>query len=305
MFINQGYKANKVLYHCKISSSTWYSRKKGRGEDQRKHNKGRPIPGYSINPDGTLIPDNTIINVLKRMREMPEFSNGGGYHKLVHYLERDYNIFVNHKKLYRICSENHFLLPRKKKNKRHGKKISENRIINGPNQLWQFDIKYGYIHGENRFFFLMAFIDVFYKKVIDFHVGLHCKASDIQVTLDLALEKSGAETSNLVIRSDNGPQMTSYMFRKHIDEINIEHEFTPCQTPNKNAFIESFFSIIEVEFLQVNYFNSFAEAYKKIIWFIDFYNTYRLHGSLKNRSPEEFKNDWTDNKVMNYREERA
>lgn len=305
MFINQGYKTKRVLYYCDIPPSTWYKRKAAKGTDRRKENKGRPVPGYSINPDGVLIPDSTIITILKHLRSQPELSNGGGYRKLVCYLKRDYNIHVNHKKLYRLCSENNILLPRKKKKKRRGKKISKNRVITGPNQLWQFDVKYGYLHGENRFFYLMAFVDVFNKEVVDFHVGLHCRASDIKVTLDLALEKSGADVSNLVIRSDNGSQMTSYMFRKYIAEINLEHEFIPCRTPNKNAFIESFFSIIEVEFFQAHYFNSFAEAYERTIWFIDFYNTYRLHGSLQNRSPEEFKNDWTENREMNYMQVKA
>ena len=42
------------------------------------------------------------------------------------------------------------------------------------------------------------------------------------------------------------------------------------------------------------------EAYKKTIWFIDFYNSVRIHGSLKNKSPEEFIKNWTEKKEISY-----
>jgi len=87
---------------------------------------------------------------------------------------------VNHKKIYRLCKENQLLLKRKKKIKQI-KKLASNQIVTGPNQLWQFDIKYGYIHGENRHFYFLAFVDVFTKKVMGYHLGHFCKASDLKL----------------------------------------------------------------------------------------------------------------------------
>ena len=83
--------------------------------------------------------------------------------------------------------------------------------------------------------------------------------------------------------------MTSNMFYKYINDIGLEHEFIPVKCPNKNAFIESFFSIFETQFLQVWYFNSMSGVFEKISKFIEFYNNRRLHGSLKYNSPIEFK----------------
>ena len=189
-----------------------------------------------------------------------------------------------------------------KKQKRRGKRICENREVTGPNQLWQFDIKYGYIHGENRFFFLMAFIDVFTREIRDYHIGLRCKSSDIIFTLENALKKHSVDQSNLVIRSDNGTQMTSHMFKNFIEEKGLEHEFTPPSTPNLNAFIESFFSIVESEFFQAFIFKSYSEAYELTVEFINHYNKERIHGSLENKTPEEFGKYWT-NKVQLRQEE--
>ena len=123
---------------------------------------------------------------------------------------------------------------------------------------------------------------------MDFHVGYSCKARDLKVTLERAIELHRVDISNLVIRSDNGPQMTSNQFNEYVKRIGLEHEFIPKKTPNKNAFIESFFSIYEIQFLQVRYFASFKEAYDQTREFIEFYNNERLHGSLGYRPPEEF-----------------
>jgi putative transposase len=131
--------------------------------------------------------------------------------------------------------------------------MSINRNVTGPNQLWQFDIKYGYIHGENRHFYLLAFKDVFNKEIVGYHIGLNCKAHHLRLTFQEAVRQQGIENlSRLVIRSDNGPQMMSCQFQEHVESF-CEHEFIPAGCPNENAYIESFFSIVGTEFFQVRH----------------------------------------------------
>lgn len=94
--------------------------------------------------------------------------------------------------------------------------------------------------------------------------------------------------------------MTSNMFYKYINDIGLEHEFIPVKCPNKNAFIESFFSIFEIQFLQVWYLNSMSEVFEKTVNFIDFYNKERLHGSLKYKTPIQFKEMYKDGLKTDY-----
>jgi putative transposase len=290
-FSDLGHSTHAVLSYCNLSSSSWYKSRKVKVEkDVGAANRGRPIPGYSVNPDGVLIPDQTIIHLLKGYRSRIEFQNAGGYYKLGHYLRRDYGFIINKKKVYRLCKENSLTLPRKKTKKWRQRKISVNRSVDAPNRLWQFDIKYGYIHGENKFFYVLVFVDVFTRSIVDFYVGKTCKSSDLSFTLNQALKKENIPLENgLVIRSDHGTQMTSNMFRKYLENLEIkpEHEFIPCGVPNKNAHVESFNSIFEIEFLQTRYFHSFADAYIQTCEFIEFYNKERIHGSLKYHTPHE------------------
>ena len=74
---------------------------------------------------------------------------------------------------------------------------------------------------------------------------------------------------------------------------------TTSSTPNKNAFIESFFSIYETQFLQVRYFETLKDAYEQTEEFIKFYNTERLHGSLKHKTPAEFNDLFNKGEIKN------
>lgn len=227
---------------------------------------------------------------LRKYRERAEFHNWGGYKVLSRYLWRDHGLRVNAKKVYRLCREEGLLLPRFKRKRRKYQRVCMNRRITSPNQLWEFDIKQGCIHGENRAFYLLAFIDVFSREIVGCHIGLKCRAIHLKMALEEALRGQRIGRDNrLAIRSDNGSQMTSHEFRRYVEERGLDHEFTPFSCPEKNAYVESFFSLYELEFLQTRYFRSFREAYEQTLDFIGFYHRERLHGSLFYLPPMEFK----------------
>ena len=295
-----------VLTECGVCSSGYYKKFSKRNEKDtgkqeesgvlakkrgKRGKRGRPYPGYSEDIVGQKTSDEVLIKLLKTYRKQLEFGNWGGCKVLSRYLLRDYGLRVNKKKVYRLCKQEFLLLPKPKKKLRKYGKICINRKINGPKQLWEFDIKQGFIHGENRAFYLLAFIDVFLRQIVGFHIGLSCKAIHLKMTLDEAFRKQkiNRKDNRLVICSDNGSQMTSHQFRRHVEELGIQHEFTPFSCPEKNAYIESFFSIYEVEFLQTRYFRTFGQAYEQSLEFIDFYHKNRIHGSLDYLTPFEFK----------------
>ena len=68
--------------------------------------------------------------------------------------------------------------------------------------------------------------------------------------------------------------MTSNLFKNYLKDLEwlISPEFIPCATPNKDAHVEAFYSIIETEFLRAHYSNVFQEAYDLFYGFVTFYN---------------------------------
>lgn len=286
-YIAAGHNLSFVLNLCSIARSSWYYINKTKALPVSKMARGRPKPGFSYTTENKQISDEEICKKLIEFRANINFSNAGGSKKIPYYFKRDHGIKINHKKVARLCRKHNLMLPKKKKLNKKVVKISSNRKITAPNQLWQLDIKYGYIHGENRHYYLLAYIDIFTKEILGYHIGKSCSGKDLKITFDRILEAKKPNLSQLVIRSDNGPQMTSHQFRSYVDSV-VYHEFIPPGCPNKNAYIESFFSIFEIEFLTVNYFSTFADAYDKTVKFINFYNKERIHGSLKMLPPLEF-----------------
>lgn len=166
-----------------------------------------------------------------------------------------------------------------------------NREVTAVNQCWETDIKYGYIAAERRFFFIQSVIDVYDRMILDFHIGLSCTGREAAMAIRGAYDHRAAElgsVDSVVIRSDNGPQFVSQVFEVTCAEYGLEHECIPVQTPNKNAHIEAFHSILEDECLSRYEFNSYTEAYITIIDWIDYYNNRRLHGSLRDVPPAEY-----------------
>ena len=162
------------------------------------------------------------------------------------------------------------------------------------------DIKYGYIHGEDRFFFVLSYIDVFDRQIVDYHIGLRCEAADAVNTLKRALWKRKLfEASELpTIRSDNGPQFVSMAFESTCEQLGLEHERIPPRTPNMNAHIESFHRILEDDCLSRNEFESYTQAYEVVVDFMDYYNNRRLHSSLNYLSPVEFNTAHRETGIM-------
>lgn len=228
-----------------------------------------------------------IVTLLREYRNDTFFKVEGGSKALAKYLRRDHGIIANHKKVARLCRQHGLSLKRAKKKSSKFIKIAQNHAVERENQVWEFDIKYGYLSGERRFFFLLAFIDVFTREIKGWYVGRSCKASDLLATLQIALLDNNIKAEgDLIIRSDNGPQMKAKSLAKQLEDLPAEHEFIPVRTPNKNAHIESFFSIYD-KHLQEQYFWTLNDAYHWTMEFIDFYNKERIHGSL-GMAPKEF-----------------
>ncbi|MEQ1665567.1 MAG: DDE-type integrase/transposase/recombinase, partial [Bdellovibrionales bacterium] len=233
---------NRLCKNVELVRSSFYYKK----ETYKDIKRGRPIPGYTVNRDGSFVLDTTIVNILTEYRKDIHFMTAVGAKSLSRYIAAEKNIYINHKKIYRLCDENNLLLFKQNStlNRKQKKKRCEFQTINGPNQLWQFDIKYGYIHGEQKYFFLLAFIDVYTKKIVGYFIGKSCKADDLVFTLQRALKSEQIKSDQkLIIRSDNGTQMTSNKFFFYLKRLEqkLQHEFIPPRTPNRNAYIESFF----------------------------------------------------------------
>lgn len=277
-----------------VHRSLYYYHLKERMEKDVGKRPGRPRPGYSYTVSGVIVPDAQIEEFLS---EAVEGEIGSyGYQNLTRYLRNEHQLIINPKKVYRLCSELDILAPRRHLPSQYPKRLAKKHEITGPNQLWQVDIKYGSLKESSRFVFLASAIDVFDRRIVGYYRGPNCKAENITEMLQRALlhrqvhmpDGEKEEEFSIIIRSDNGPQFTSNAFGKFCVRNKVFHERIPPKSPNLNAYIESFHSIIERECYQRYEMEFFEEAYYWIDEFMDFYNNRRYHGSLGHLSPVQY-----------------
>ena len=107
------------------------------------------------------------------------------------------------------------------------------------------DMKYGYIAGMDRFFYMMSIIDVYDRWIVGYHIGLIDLALEALRTLRQAhLLRGVGDSDKLILRTDNGPQYTDHDLPEGCAELPVNHTRIPNNTPNMNAHIESFHSIL-------------------------------------------------------------
>lgn len=260
---------------------------------------GRPIPGYSKNKKGKKVTDKKIKQLLMNLINNDDEATYG-YRKLTRCLQRKHKLIINKKKVYRLCKELEILLPQREKKNKVSRKLARNHTVDGPNQLWQMDIKYGYVTSSRRFIFLASIIDVFDRAIVGYHYGTRCTAKDIVRTLHKAIMKRNVQllpNQKLVLRTDNGPQFCSHELSDFCMAQGIFHERIPPKTPNMNAFIESFHSVLERDCFSRHEFVTFQDAYQEIDRYMKFYNERRLHGSLEDWPPKKFLELWEAGKI--------
>lgn len=295
IWIQEGFRIKRTIAIIGVNRSMYYYHQSNQEETNFPPTKrGRPYPGFSHTKEGKKICDEQIEEWLMEAVEGDE--GAYGYKKLTNYLRVEYNLIINPKKVRRLCHELGILSPARRAPSMYPRKMARNHTITGPNQLWQLDIKYGSIEESGRFFFLASVIDVFDRSIVGYFRGSSCKAKDITKMLKEALQKRNVEIAekktndhfSVILRTDNGPQFLSKEFGEFCIDFNIYHERIPPKSPNLNAFIESFHSIIERECYQRYPFECFEEAYYWIDHFISFYNERRYHGSLNYLPPAEY-----------------
>jgi putative transposase len=279
-----------VLRIVGLAESTYYDRRKRAKQTKELAtlgDRGRPCPGYSFTIDGGKVSDEQIKEWLLDLVEGEEHVYG--YRLLAQCLRNKKELVLGKDKSYRLCKELGILKKQRKSKTKHPRKLAQNRLVTGPNQLWQIDIKYGYIAGRDRFFFVFSIIDVFDRVIVGYYRGPVCGAKHVCQTLGHALQHRLKDGDPLpVIRSDNGPQFVSTLFGDTCESLELVHERIPPNTPNMNAYIESFHSLMERDLLAKEEFMTFEEAYAAIDRYMDFYNNRKMHGSLKRMSPMAF-----------------
>ena len=190
---------------------------------------------------------------------------------------------VNHKKVYRIYSEEQLKLRRKK-----SRKLTEFRgtpmfVPAAPNERWSLDFVSDTLFSGRRFRALNV-VDDHTRECLGIEVDFSLPGPRVARALDRMIWWYGKPK---VIVSDNGPEFRSKHIEKWAKDRDISWHFIDPGKPMQNAFVESFNGKFRDECLNDCWFTDIQEARELTEKWRTDYNTERPHSSLNYRTPME------------------
>lgn len=190
----------------------------------------------------------------------------------------------NHKRVYRVYSEEKLQLPkRRRKRIRSAKRIplaAPTRL----NERWSMDFVHDSL-ADSRKFRSLTVIDEFSRESLAIDVSISIPGTRVTRALDAIAVVRGYPD---VIMSDNGPEFTGRALDCWASKHGVRLHFIQPGKPTQNAFIESFNGTFRDECLSAEWFQDLADARFKIEKWRQEYNERRPHSSIGRVPPALF-----------------
>lgn len=155
------------------------------------------------------------------------------------------------------------------------------------NQLWQTDFTYFKVI-DWGWYYLSTVLDDYSRFIIAWKLCTSMTASDVEDTLDLALQASGAQQVSIKHRprllSDNGPCYVSSELADYLESEGMAHTRGRPYHPQTQGKIERWHQTMKNQVL-LNHYYSPSELEGAIGRFVDYYNHHRYHESINNLMP--------------------
>ncbi len=275
-YVAEGECARSVLAIVGVAESTFYYKPKaGR--------RGRRATTTTLDAGGTAWTEEQLVALIaaELEREFVDY----GYIKITKWLQRKHKLLINKKKVYRLMSKYGLLNSKPVRSTIRKQWIKE--LVPNPTQPLthlEFDIKYMHVHGCRRNAMMLTVLDVKSRFNVGWLMQWSIKKEDV-VALFHDIELTMPSVSKITVRSDNGSQFISHLVREHFEAYGIEHEFTRPATPEQNAHIESYHSIVENAICQQYTFTDLRHANDVLTRWVHFYNHERIHSGIGYTSP--------------------
>jgi putative transposase len=194
---------------------------------------------------------------------------------------------VNYKRVHRLWKQEGYKVPRRRRKKRamgEASNACDKRVATGPNDVWTWDFVHDRLVNGGALKCL-TLVDEYTRECLALDMSRSLRGKDVLDTLSQVIGQRGAPKH---IRSDNGSEFIAREVKDWLTSLGVETMYIAPGAPWQNGYAESFNSRLRDEFLEMNYFNTLAEAKELARRWKEHYNTKRLHSSLGYLAPAEF-----------------
>jgi putative transposase len=210
-------------------------------------------------------------------------------------LNREHNLHVNHKRIYRLMKILNLKSVCRRKRKNYIKsapEITAENVLNrefyadGFGQKWLTDVtemKYGL---ESKAY-LSAILDLGDKSIVSFVLGRSNNNELVFRTFDIAHHEY--PDAKPIFHSDRGYQYTTRTFKKKLDDASMIQSMSRVSRCIDNGPMEAFWGMLKSEMYYLKKFNSYDELEAAVINYIDYYNNHRYQKRLDCMTPMEYR----------------
>jgi putative transposase len=219
-----------------------------------------------------------------RLRELAAVRLRAGYQQLYVLLRRE-GWRVNHKRIYRLYTEEGLAL-RRRRPRRHRSAVVRVRPAppSGPNEQWAMDFMQDTL-ADGRAVRILTVIDIYTRECLAAVSAGAFRGDDVvRVLSHLAARRSRPQR----IRVDHGTEFTSKALDHWTYFNGVELDFSRPAKPVDNAFIEAFNGTLRRECLSLHWFLGVEDLQRTLEAWRDDYNNRRPHSSLADVPPVEF-----------------
>ncbi|WP_281268203.1 IS3 family transposase [Tissierella praeacuta] len=218
-----------------------------------------------------------------------------GYRQMTIKLNREHNLKVNHKRIYRLMDILKLKSVCRKKRKNYIKstpEITADNILNRDfksnkfGEKWLTDVtemKYG----KGGKAYLSAILDLADKSIVSFVLGHSNNNKLVFETFDIA--HHNYPNSSPIFHSDRGYQYTSKAFKKKLNDADMIQSMSRVSRCIDNGPMEAFWGMLKSEMYYLKKFCTYSELESAVIEYINYYNNHRYQKRLQCMTPIEYR----------------
>lgn len=216
-----------------------------------------------------LVPNEMVLNFVRDFFVAEPYC-AYGYDMMTDELRKG-GFLINKKKTYRLMNAHHLLTGKVIRSSGKRKWVTYRRINAAkPMEYLSLDIKYIWISGERRWYYLLSIMDIYSRKILTHIFQQSIRHGDVMKMFRLLHLRFNLK--GVIIRNDNGSQFLANKLRALLTQLEAQQEFTHVATPEENAYIEAFHSILDRELIQRFEFTSSYDAKQQIERYMLWYN---------------------------------
>jgi len=207
---------------------------------------------------------------------------------------RKHDIYTSRRKIARIMAKHdlisRYTVKQYKITRSEGNNDSGENIVNrefddrAPFEVIVSDLTY--VNVAERWNYICILLDLHGRKIVGQAAGRHKDGELIYkafTTVQVGLNKFE------IFHTDRRKEFKNKRIDELLDTFGIKRSLSEKGTPYDNAVAEATFKIIKTEFAFNRKFNSLEELERELFDYVNWYNNFRIHGSLGYLMPNEYR----------------